>query len=943
MKTRCRADRPPWPRRARTLLVLPAFLVLAPVLAIAAGTEPPGDLSVAVLENQVRIFPGDRALKARLAATYAADGRMADALRVHRELRGGAPGLAGDVALLAALRGSRYPGDRQLADHLLGTWPSASLGVLRDEDLEVGARLARERGDVAGAASFQAALAHRRPQDAGVVRAWLAAVEAAGGDPSEAMRAAWRLDPRDPALLAKILEKGSPALREEALGSYAGPRDGAVRVLLVRAAAERGDVDAAWTALHQLDTASRGGLADVAARLARDFLARGRLDRVRWLGDHFSFPAGLRGEAARAALAAGRLEDAGHFGETGPRIALALARRAGDTRAVALLLEELWATGAIDAGGLGELAVIASTPGKRRLAALCRSIRGGPGPGGARSAGTAMPWRDPRARVLLGDPLDRAEAFLELGLAKRAAGVLLAGGVDARRGDPGKAAALLVSALVASGRETEARSWLSPALRHSPDAIDLRELAYRAAEAAEDEVAMTAHLEAILEADTSHAFARRTLPSLYVQRAVAHFRDRPRALAILEKALALDPASPVAHYNLALLYAMNGDSDRALSHVAEVILRNPRDVAAQTLAASLYRGRGDQVRAVAAYRASIDAGASPAARQELALLLWQQGDSNTALAAAGEAWRLEKENPQFARTYGLFGARLGRSGEVREALESAYREYPGDREVAAAWAEALLTAGKPSRARQVMLTHPDKALRASVMGRAWMREGKPDLAVVALRPYRDHAACRAAYLAALAQLADLRLSERNLEAAKASWREWLQFDPRATVPRALLAAADPRGAGEEVGGSAPLAAPTMAPVAAPAPASSGTAASRTVPETGRRLVPAASPAVPAAATPGSASGAAVAPGGSARDMMRSAAEALRSGDVARSAALARRATELAPRDPVAWNLLALAASRQGRTADAVAAFERSLSLKPEQDEVREALQELRNP
>lgn len=874
------------------------------------------DAGIALLEKQSRLFPGDEELRARLAEAYAGAGRPAEALAIRRSQLGFPADVSGDRRFLAALRASGRPGDAVLAESVLSSWPDSALALLAPPDLASLVQLRTASGDAEGAAAAARERARRLPEDRPAALAWLESAERAGLDPLPALRAAWRLETSDVSLMRRALAAGDPALREEVLRDYTGPRDSAIRLVVVEAELARGAVDAAWTAFQGLGDAARTASAGLSEALADSLLARRQLDRVRWIGDRHPLPARLRAAAARLAVEEGRLELAGYFGETGPRIALAVARSAGDTPTVARLLDELWREGALREGDLEALARIAPSGETRRLARLAAGVKG---EGGATSGPPAPPWTDPRARVLLEPARGRASAYLAMGLPSRAALVLAAVPIARDGSDP--AAALLARALAASGDETAARSWLPAARRSEPTAVDLLELAYRAAVARDDLGGMIESLERLAQVDSGHVEVRRSLPGLYVRLAVEGFRDRPRAVAALEKALRLDPASPVALYNLALLRSMSGDSARALVHVEEAIRLDPDDAAARTLAASLYRARGDRARAVSSYRAAIAAGAPPSSRHELALLLWQLGDTATAAVAAGEAWRLEPENAAFARTYAIYAARLGRMAEVAAALEAAHRAYPGDREIALARAEQLLASGKPAAAREIVLGHPDRARAASISGRAWLAEGRPEAALLVLRPLREQ--CRSEYVAALARLGDRKLAEGRLEEARAAWREWLAFEPAASVPRSLLAASSPQGPS-----AVPLPSPRGETVAAGRGATSPAPRTATAPAPVERVRPETAPVSAARA-------------GSARDMMRAAADALAAGQAGRAEEWARRATQSAPRDPVAWNLLALSLVRQGRPGEAAAAFERSLALKPEQDQVREALMELR--
>lgn len=810
---------------------------------LASKNELSGAEEVALLSKQAHIFPRDASLRLRLAGALARAGRFDEALTMQREIRreswretrrdaradsGTFDGnridhprstatskTPSDLQLLHELRAEKTRSSEALADHLLQVMAPADRSSLGDDDILFALERARARGGSTEIRDWAELLARRRPNDAGVARAWWEAMRDAGRPSIPALKVAWRLMPGDSALFRALMESGDSSVREMALREYTGPRDAAV------------------------------------------------------LG----------------------------------------------------LLRDLRHAGSLDVAGLKEIARASTDSHERALMELVIRVRGSSG------APTPMKatWRDPRARVLLGDDVERATAYLEWGLPRRAARSLMT-----RRVTDSRVAVVLVRALAAAGEDAAAAAWLPAALSREPRAMDLLQLAYRAAVGRQDHNGMVSSLERLLAVDSTSVLAHRDLPGLYVKDALTRFDDRPRALAILNRVLTLDHSSAVAHYNLALLYSMTGETAKAVDHVEAALAASPQDAVAQLLAASLYKKSGDRGKAVVAYRAAIGAGAAAGAagaaveaRKELALLLWQQGETATALVAATEAWKMDPDDARMARTCGVLGVVSGHPRDAIKPLSLARRAYPGDLEVKAAYAESLLANGRPAAARETILGHPDRVLVAVVGARAHLAEHHAGTAYHLVKPYRDALRARDAYGAALAQFADEKLATGDLPGAIALWREWQAWDPRAQVPRTLLAAAQPSAQPAAQPAAQSAARPSSAPPARSITPTPPTTTSPTTTAT-RVVVPAANPA----------------------DVQRgisAAAQALSKGQVVRAEQRARAVISMAPGNFTAWNLLALSLSRQSKNAEAMAAFNRSLKIRPAQDEVRAAMEELRRP
>jgi tetratricopeptide (TPR) repeat protein len=786
--------------------------------------------------------------------------------------------------------------------------------ALSSLDVEAARDEAIRRGEPDRAREWAKRLAGERVSDSAAQLAWW---RLARGE-SEAARAAWALVKNDPELLDDLLARaGSAAAAADLFNAYRGAVDGERLDRAVAVTLAAGRFERAYSLLLSVrDTAAARSsdpgetLSALADSLARIFLAAGpdRLDKVEALDERFTLRDRTRAAASDAMIAADRLDEAIRFGANDPLIRARIALRKGDTGAAVAHLRRCREEGRLDAPFLARLHDLISDTRERFVLALALSTRGEK----VRPIRKAA-LKSPFSRALLeDDPVVLARFYFAWGVPKRT--VRLLRDRDATlRSDPAMTVLLVRAALQCGDRKT-ARAHLATALAKEPGADDFLIEAYSAAKEEGRRGDQIAVLERLRSAAGRKNDLVKELPGLYLAEAMRRGSDRAVALTFLRKARALDPTSAIVLYNIALIHSVANETDSALEAISACLRVSPADRDALLLSASLFKKKGMNAEAAAAYRRAIENGAPVKARHELAVLFLALGDTAGAAVAAGEAYRLAPEDASIARTFGILAAGSERWAEALPALERGVRSFPADGEARRYCALALLENGQAAAARRAIEAHPDASTRLHVAVKADLVLHRPADALAAVRPVRARPGFRTLYVAALADVADQELGKGEVEKAKDLWREWLAFDSRAQVPKALLAAT--KGAS----GAAPSSdkpAPRLPAIAA---------ASRD------SAVPPRASAVPprAAASPPPAREA----------TLKAAAEAIRRGKPAEAEAEARRYLAANPQSPTAWNLLAIALNAQGRRQAASEAFASSLRADPNQPEVRSALEEL---
>jgi tetratricopeptide (TPR) repeat protein len=136
---------------------------------------------------------------------------------------------------------------------------------------------------------------------------------------------------------------------------------------------------------------------------------------------------------------------------------------------------------------------------------------------------------------------------------------------EAERLEPRKVLTLVALGLALNSRKmhAEARTYLLQGLELEPENVEVTAALAEAEEGLGEVEGAEAHASRVLARVEGHATANLVLGLVRMkQERYAEARDH------LEKAVAADPASPKAHYQLSLAYARLGDPARAQKEVA---------------------------------------------------------------------------------------------------------------------------------------------------------------------------------------------------------------------------------------------------------------------------------------------------------------------------------------------------------------------------------------
>jgi serine/threonine-protein kinase len=272
---------------------------------------------------------------------------------------------------------------------------------------------------------------------------------------------------------------------------------------------------------------------------------------------------------------------------------------------------------------------------------------------------------------MLEDPIDRAKAYNNLGLAYGEKGFLddtIAAYREAVRLDPGLSAAHsnLGPLLLQRGLPEEAIAACREAVRLAPESAAAHgNLGLVLHGAGRYEEALEAARESV-RLDPGSAASRCT------EGTVLHALGRDdEAIAAYHEALRLDPALAEVHRNLGVVHAEGERWAEALAHYREAARLRPRNAGDRANLAHALMRTGRTEEAIAECRELIRLIPGDAAcRLNLAILLQKVHRPDEAASAAREALRLE---PESAAAHRIHAEALFRAGRDAEAVD-AYRE-----------------------------------------------------------------------------------------------------------------------------------------------------------------------------------------------------------------------------------------------------------------------------
>lgn len=265
-----------------------------------------------------------------------------------------------------------------------------------------------------------------------------------------------------------------------------------------------------------------------------------------------------------------------------------------------------------------------------------------------------------------------------------------------------------------------------------------------------------AHLQTALRLYPASAPAHNTLGLVYQR-----MGRLDEALTEAREAVRLDPDLAEAHYNLALDHQLQGELDAAIESYNECLRLDPTNAKARFNLANALRSlsRFDEAVAQLSLAVELDPN-SPEIRQNLGSLLLRLGHTPEAATQFREAVRLK---PDSAENHNNLGLSLRRSGQLAAAVEEfreAARLMPTSVAILRNFGEGLLAAGRLNDAVVVfngaLALEPDanRPDLYNMLGVAEGRLGRRDAAIrafqEALRLRPDFPSARTNLAAALA-------------------------------------------------------------------------------------------------------------------------------------------------------------------------------------------------
>ena len=355
--------------------------------------------------------------------------------------------------------------------------------------------------------------------------------------------------------IAALIAKGQLAPAERQLRQILAQGGGAsARGLLGVVLSQQGKVQEAESEFQRALRANPA-LADVRQHLARLYLAQGREDEALVELQRAAETAAL--DRDLALKLAGAEQAAGH-----PALAERQLRSAAERfESVEALLQ----LARLQSSRKDAVGALESLRRARALAPNAEDVL-------SASAQLSLAVRAPVPAILALEPLTRmcptvAQYPYLLGVALMQAGDMLAAVEPlqkAERLEPGRALTLVALGLALNGRKMygEAKTALVHALQIEPDNVEAVAALAEAEDGLGELADAEAHAQRALTAASGHPTANLVMGLIRMkQERYAEARDA------LERAVAGDPKSPKAHYQLSLAYARLGDEASARQHV----------------------------------------------------------------------------------------------------------------------------------------------------------------------------------------------------------------------------------------------------------------------------------------------------------------------------------------------------------------------------------------
>ena len=215
---------------------------------------------------------------------------------------------------------------------------------------------------------------------------------------------------------------------------------------------------------------------------------------------------------------------------------------------------------------------------------------------------------------------------------------------------------------------------------------------------------------------------------------------RAEVVAHLERALALDPAYPLAHGELGNQRQAEGKVDEAIAHFRQALAGEPGKAGLRINLGNALLAKGDAEGAVAEYRRALETEPDFAqAHYALGLVAFRRGQAAEARALWEKALAQWPDYPEAHNNLGYVLFQMGRTDEALGHYRRALALKPGYADAQSNLGEALNRAGRGAEARahyeQWLAAAPGNA--SAMQGLAWLLATAPDAAL------RDGARARA--------------------------------------------------------------------------------------------------------------------------------------------------------------------------------------------------------
>ncbi len=258
--------------------------------------------------------------------------------------------------------------------------------------------------------------------------------------------------------------------------------------------------------------------------------------------------------------------------------------------------------------------------------------------------------------------------------------------------------------------------------------------------------------------------------------------DIEEAIACFRKTLQIDPASKIAHFNLAVALSSKGQTEEAIAQYRMALATDPGLTDAHLNLANALQKTGHSDEAIAHYQKALEISPNYAAvRGKLAAALLGRGELDEAIAQFRKALDISPNDPVLTGNLGLALYKKGKREDAIAQFRRALEIKPNLVEIRCNLGDALIDIGQNEEAfaqfQKVLELDPHYVRADYYWAKGLASAGKLDDAAAHLR---NIVAIMPDYAPAYSALALIFFRQKNTKEAIDSWQRALALNPNET-------------------------------------------------------------------------------------------------------------------------------------------------------------------